>query len=183
MSQTNRPPMKPSGEANEHQLNLARKQGKCLEEAVKHMMEKVAHDGEEKPAGDYLVGYAVEEAEGLYHYKDRELVWEYPDEENVHVEVAVRDRADGRFIPGLTVHATLFDADGNKIGSHDLPFLWHSWLYHYGMNWKVPGDGTYKLHVRIEPPTFPRHDKENGKRYAEPVEVDFDHVEIKTGHD
>lgn len=60
-------------------------------------------------------------------------------------------------------------------------FLWHPWLYHYGRNWTVPRDGTYGLRVRIEPPDFPRHDKENGLRYREPVEVVFDGVHIETG--
>jgi hypothetical protein len=51
--------------------------------------------------------------------------------------------------------------------------LWHPWIYHYGRNWEVPGEGDYTVHVRIEAPTFMRHDHENGKRYAKPVEVAF----------
>jgi hypothetical protein len=33
--------------------------------------------------------------------------------------------------------------------------------------------------VRIEPPRFARHDHENGRRYLEPVEVEFEEVEIE----
>ena len=51
------------------------------------------------------------------------------------LEVAVRDVADGRFIPGLTMYATLLDHNGVEIGTHQQPFLWHSWMYHYGRNW------------------------------------------------
>ena len=75
----------------------------------------------------------------------------------------------------------LFDEHDKQIGSHEQPFLWHPWLYHYGRNWHVPGDGNYKLAVQVEPPTFMRHDKKNGKRYAEPVEVIFPKVKIETG--
>jgi hypothetical protein len=45
----------------------------------------------------------------------------------------------------------------------------------------VPGDGSYALRVRIEPADFMRHDKINGKRLAEPVEVEFRDVTIQTG--
>ena len=86
----------------------------------------------------------------------------------MHFEVSVRDRADGRFVPGLTVHATLIDREGKEVGRHQQPFLWHSWLYHYGRSWTVPGDGSYRLKVCVEPPEFPRHDKINGRCFTEP---------------
>ena len=117
----------------------------------------------------------------MYELRDGRLEWQDPQSENLHVEVAVRDRADGRFVPGLTVHATLIDAAGREVGTHRQPFLWHPWLYHYGRNWEVPGDGSYRLRVRIEPPEFARHDKINGRRYAEPVEVEFPNVRVETG--
>jgi Fe2+ transport protein len=81
----------------------------------------------------------------------------------------------------LMVRATLIDADGNEVGTHRQPFLWRPWLYHYGRNRTVPGDGDYTLRVRVEPPEFPRHDKTNGRRFVEPVEVEFRDVAIKTG--
>jgi len=90
-----------------------------------------------------VIGYAIEEAEGLYHRQnDGTLEWRNPQSENAHIEVVVADGADGRFIPGLLVHATLRDAQSQEIGSYELPFLWHSWLYHYGRNVEVPGAGT-----------------------------------------
>ena len=54
-------------------------------------------------------------------------------------------------------------------------------IYHYGRNWIVPSDGGYTLRVRVEPPTFMRHDEVNGKRFIEPVEVEFTGVRIETG--
>ncbi len=175
------PPMEPSGEATEKELRLAKDQGDALQKALEHMTGEVADDGGEKPAGEYLVGYAVEEAEGMYELEGGELVWHNPEDENVHVEVSVRDGADGRFIPGLEVYATLTNGEGEEVGTHRQAFLWHPWLYHYGRNWHVPGDGEYTMKVRIEVPDFPRHDKDNGKRFAEPVEVEFAGVKIETG--
>lgn len=96
------PPTQPSDEATQEQLKLAKKEGDAYGESLKMMTEQVAR-GEERPAGDYLVGYAVEEAEGMYHLINGELQWEEPQDENAHIEVAVRDGADGRFIPQLTI--------------------------------------------------------------------------------
>ena len=180
-----KPPMQTSDEANQRQLRMAKKQGEALQRALEHMAQEVADDGGEQPAGDYLIGYAVEQAEGMYHLRNGKLQWEAPtDEENVHVEVSVRDRADGRFIPALEVYATLLAEDtAREVGTNRQPFVWHPWLYHYGRNWQVPKDGEYTMRVRIEVPDFPRHDKENGRRFAEPVEVEFTGVKVTTGRE
>lgn len=175
------PPMESSGEAKPEMLEMAREQGRAMERAARFMMYEEADDGGETHAGDFLVGYAVESAEGLYQLKHGKLEWQPPTSENCHIEIAVRDAADGRFIPGLEVRLTVLDAGGSEVGTHAQPFLWHPWLFHYGRNWQVPGDGEYTLRVRIEPPTFHRHDKKNGLRYAEPVEVEFRGVQIRTG--
>ena len=98
---------RPSDEANEEQLRLAKEQGEALQRAIDEMTKSEAYDGGEQRAGDYLIGYAVEEAEGLYHLWDGRLGWQEPEHENVHVEVAVRDGADGRFIPGLEEDHTI----------------------------------------------------------------------------
>ena len=181
---TQRPPMDPNtDEADEKQLDLARQQGESYRRALEHMANNVAHDGGTQTAGEYLIGYAVEEAEGMYDWEDGELVWHDPDGENLHVEIAVCDASDGRFIPCLTVTGTLVDPDGNEVGTHEHPMLWHPMLYHYGRNWTVPSDGTYKLHVRVDPPTFMRHDDVNGCRFKEVVEVTFDSVQVERGSD
>ncbi len=172
--------MQVSEEASEEELHVARLQGDAYGRALEVMTTKVAHDGGEKRSGDYLVGYAVEEAEGMYRLED-DLVWQEPDEENVHLEVTVRDAADGRFVPGLRVEATLIDPSGDDVGSHEQPFLWHPMLYHYGRNWRVPGDGDYTLRVKVFPATFMRHDRINGRRFGELMEVEFTGVKVKTG--
>lgn len=184
MSPEQTPPMDPSSdEADERQLALAREQGEAYGRALRHMTDEVAEDGGEQAAGPYLIGYAVEEAEGMYAWSDGELAWQEPGEENLHVEIAVRDRADGRFVPCLTVTATLVADDGTEVGTYEHPLLWHPMLYHYGRNWQVPGDGTYTLRVHVDPPQFMRHDEINGKRFAEPVDVEFTDVQVTTGQD
>lgn len=181
-TETRTPPRKPSDEANEDQLQLANKQGHSYAVALEHMVRKVAHDGHEKAAGDYLVAVAVEEAEGMYMLGSAGLKWHDPGPgENCHVEIAVRDKADGRFIPGLDIHITILAGDGTEVASGEQPFIWHPWLMHYGRNWQVPADGDYRIRVRIEAPTFHRHDKENGQRYARAEELEFPKVNIATG--
>jgi hypothetical protein len=177
---TERQKLRPSDEINQEQIQLAKAQGQAFQRAVDNMTQQEAH-GAEQPAGDYLIGYAQESAEGMYHLRDGKLEWMEPQDENCHLEVLVRSAADGRFVPGLTVYATLLDSSGTEIGTHQQPFLWHPWLYHYGRNWRVPGDGSYTLRVRVEAPDFMRHDKVNGTVFAEPAEVEFRNVMIKTG--
>ncbi len=176
-------PIEPSDEGDARGLALGREQGEALTRTLAHMKDEVAHDGGEVRAGEYLVAYAVEEAEGMYVPEAGDLKWQEPQDENAHIEIAVRDAADGRLIPGLKVEATLTGPQGEDLGTHVLPLLWHPYLYHYGRNWRVPGDGTYRLRVRFEAPDFPRHDKKNGHRFLSGCEVGFDEVRIKAGQD
>ena len=178
---TKKPPMEKSEEADEKQLEMARSQGEQYAKALRHMVNQVADDGgAEKGAGDYIVAYAIEDAEGLYALENGELTWQEPEEANKHIEISVRDAADNRFIPGLNVHVSLIDSQNREVGGkRRLHFLWHPWLYHYGMNWKVPKSGDYTLRVQIQAPDFMRHDEKNGRRYADDVEVTFENVTIE----
>ncbi|MBI5671156.1 MAG: hypothetical protein HZC41_24430 [Chloroflexi bacterium] len=108
---------------------------------------------DERAIGDYLVGYAIQSAEGVYHLADGELVWQSAKDENIHIVISVRDALDGRFLPSVRVRVTLLDAGGQEIGTREQPFVWHPWLYDYGYgcNWNIPADGKYTLRVRIEP--------------------------------
>ncbi len=179
-TKSNKPPMQSSNEAKEEQLKMAKDQGQAYQKALENMANKEAH-GETKAAGNFQVSYAVEKAEGMYHKMDGSLIWKEPDQENAHIEIAVQDGADLRFIPGLNVSVTVLDNAGKEIGAHQQPFLWHPWLFHYGRNWELPGDGEYTLRVHIDAPDFMRHDKKNGQRYSNPVDVEFKNVKIKTG--
>ncbi len=172
----------PSKEVDKRQLQLARDEGDAYQKSLAYMIEQVANTGNKKHVGDYIVGIAQEAAEGMYHLRSTgELAWEEPDDENCHIEVSVSDASDHRFIPGLDIEATLISEDGETIGPFPVPFLWHPGLYHYGANVTVPGEGTYTARVAIAPARFARHDKTNGNRFADPVEVEFSGLPIKVG--
>ena len=169
-----------SDESSVTELTVGKLEGKAYGAALSYLTTMEASDSGHADVQDYVVAYSFEEAEGLYHMEDGALVWHEPEEENCHIEIAVRSASDGRFVPSLSVTATLRYPDGTEVCNFDLPFLWHPWVYHYNRNCVVPEDGRYYLKVEIAPPTFPRHDRVNGKRFAEPVSVDFE-VNIKTG--
>ncbi len=179
MSNQHTPSMQTSEEATTDQLDMARQQGETYVKALNHMANDVADIGGEMRAADYFVAYAIEKAEGMYHMHNGDLEWLGPGENNIHIEISVRDGADNRFIPNLQVYVTLIDSDGTEVGTHQLPYLWHPWLYHYGRNWRVERPGTYTLRVHIDAPVFPRHDPQNGKRFSEDVEIEFENVKIE----
>lgn len=59
------PSAKPSDEADRHQISLAKKEGAAYHASLKYMAEEVADNGGMKGAGDYIVAYAQERAEGM----------------------------------------------------------------------------------------------------------------------
>lgn len=177
------PEKQPSDEVDPNQIQQARTEGEAYQTSVTYMANTVANDGGTTTAGEYIVGYAQEEAEPLYELVEAgELERVDPDEENCHLEVVVADRADKRFVPYCSVTASL-ERDGEDYGPFELSFLWHPGVYHYGANVSIPEGGTYDMHVTIEPPEFGRHDLQNGDRYADTVEVTFEDVEVETGQD
>ena len=173
------PPMSASNEADDDQLSIARTEGDAYGAALQAMADEdgaaVAH------AGDFLVAFVNEEAEGMYAPDDNDLTWrEAAPEATSHLEVAVADAADGRFVPGLEVRVEVTE-DGRQVFNDRLPFLWHPFLHHYGANARLPGPGPYSVTVHIDAPTFMRHDPINGKRYAEGVTVRFPDVQFAQG--
>jgi hypothetical protein len=181
------PPETSSNEATDEQLRIAHDEGDAYGRALQSMAEEdgahLAH------AGDFLVAFVNEEAEGMYALADGlpseqgkgELVWrEAAEKANCHLEVAVADAADGRFVPQLSVRVEL-TRGGERVLYAPLPFLWHPFLHHYGTNAELPDEGPFDVTVRIDAPTFMRHDPINGKRYGEPVTVRFDGVRFTNG--
>lgn len=166
---------------DQRHLELARAEGEAYQRSLRHVIEDVAHTGGTKTRGDYVVGFAQQSAVGIYQLRDGGLEFIEPSTENCHLEVAIADAADGRFVPHLSVTATLTSADGEEIGPVDLPFLWHPGFHHYGANLTVPGDGPYALRIAVEPATFGRHDEANGDRFDERVNVSFEDVDVSCG--
>lgn len=171
-----------SEEGDAKGLRLGRAEGKAYGRTLKHMTDEVADAGGKVTRGDYIIGYAVEKAEGMYMpSRTGRLKWMEPKRANAHIEVSVCDRADGRFIPVLDVTVTVIDSRGKKIGKHKTPLVWHPYLYHYGRNWTLPGDGRYTLRIQFPAPKIHRHDEKNGKRMSKGVDVTFRNVRVKTG--
>lgn len=174
--------LRPSDEVDERHLELARQAGDAYLAAARHMIEDVAEAGATRETGEYVVGFAQEKAEGLYRLRDGALEWAEPaEEQNCHLEVLVASAADGRFLPGLDVRATLAGEDDTTVGPTAIPLVWHPGVYHYGRNLELPGEGTYDLTVEVDPAAWPRHDRQNGDRFGDPVEVRFEGVDLTTG--
>lgn len=175
-------PAKTASEAaDQRHRELAREEGEAYRRSMRHLVEDVAHSGATEEVSDYVVAVGQEEATGSYRRQDGELSFVEPTAENCYLAVPVADAVDGRFVPHLSVSATLSTADGETIGPVDLPFRWHPGLYHYGSNLTVPGDGTYDVEVRIDAPSFGRRDRENGDRYRESVTVQFADLDVACG--
>ena len=103
-TQATDPPMRVSSEASDEQLRMASGQGEAYGKAL-----RAAGAAATCRAGDYLVAFVNDEAEGAYEWDEGELVWrEASPDANVHLEVAIADGADGRFVPGL-VRVPLLD--------------------------------------------------------------------------
>jgi hypothetical protein len=163
-------------------MALAKKQGVAFTEAL-DLMKKETENRETK-ADDYIITVLAEKAEGYYVTAlDGTLEWRVPQpEDNLHLEVVVRDKNDWRFIPDLSIQCQLFSADEFLIDEKTQPFIWHPLLYHYGVNWAIPGEeADYSTRVMIKEPIFGRHDEERGKRYGKAVEVRLGPLHIIPG--
>ena len=72
-----------SDEVDDRQLELAKAEGEAYTRSLDYMIEEVADaGGDMRTAGDYVVGYAQEEAEGMYRLESEgEFEWTEPDDE------------------------------------------------------------------------------------------------------
>lgn len=150
-------------------VNLRNAQGEAYQRALEYMQKETVNAS--VFIDDYIITVACEEAEGMYHNtEDGQTGWMIPHlEENQHLEVVIQDREDKRFIPNLKVHVKLVDAQGNLTEEKDVPFIWHPFLFHYGINWTIPKEGDYMAEVTVSYPSFHRHDENVGDRYKRTV--------------
>jgi uncharacterized protein involved in high-affinity Fe2+ transport len=175
----------PLSEAEEGQTDLVKLQADALARTLKAMWAQ-ATSGGEQPAGDYRVAYAVEFSEAYWHYMGDKFTYRVSAEEsaatNSHVEVAPLDARTGRFLPDLHVSATITTEEGAPVGTHEEPFMWHPWLYHYGENWRVPRSASnYRLRARFNTPAWRRYGRRTGRRFTAPVDIEFTGVAIESG--
>jgi hypothetical protein len=163
------------------QEQLVLKQGDAYRASYNMLMAEDPHT--EAAVADYRVTASFEPAEGMYEPDvDGGLAWTTPkDGANQHLEVIVRDRRDGRFIPYLDVHLRLLDQEGTVVLDTAVPFIWHPFVLHYGVDGTIPGEGDYMPEVTIPAPRFPRHDEVRGKRYEQDVTIRLAPVHLEPG--
>lgn len=163
------------------QERLAKKQGLAYDASYEILMSEDPHAVVE--VDDYRITASFEPAEGMYGPGPAgSLAWETPGaDHNQHFEVVVRDRNDGRFLPGLEIQLRLFDTENRKVAETTVPFIWHPFVFHYGINGRIPAEGDYTVEVVIPVPQFHRHDEVRGKRYGRDVSVRLGPLHLKPG--
>ncbi|MGI4834947.1 MAG: iron transporter [Janthinobacterium lividum] len=176
----------PLSDAAAADTELAQAQGDAYHETLAALYED-ANSGAARPAGDYRVGYALDYALATWELDEvrSRFAYEIDIEEsaqyNAHVEATVQEARTGRFVPGLQLTATLTNQGGHGLGTHELPFEWHPWVFHYGANWRVPRPGYYRLRLQAAAPAIRRYGRTVGQVFAQGFEVSFDSVRVVTG--
>jgi hypothetical protein len=165
------------GDIDTQFLQLARKQGEKYLDAVDYMV-SVAERCERKEIGDYVVVFSQQKAEGMDGLSDGKPEGTKPDSAYCRIQIAVLDSIDKRFVPELKVRAKLTDEAGCLVADLNVPFVWHPALFHYGTDVSVAKSGRHDLHIAIEAPSFTRHRRFSGNRYATGVELTFKGLEI-----
>ena len=132
-----------------------------------------------QPAGEYQVSYVLSAPEGWYNSASTD--WQPPKAgTTAHLRVFVRDRADGRLVPGVQVQAAFVNPAGQTVLTQTLPYGWYPLLEGYGDNLILP-PGAYRLNLSLSAMPFRRHDPYNGDRFGHPAEADFASVTLPAG--
>ena len=165
-------------------VELMANRRRALEDTIKVMWAQ-ASSGAEQQSGGMIVTYAIEYAEAFWTFSPQgrfryTIENESSNRENAHLEVAPRDPRTGRFIPAATVTTQATGPDGGS-PRQDTPMLWHSWLYHFGKNVRVPRSGQYRLDVTVTPMPVAHYGRQTGDIWWDPVSVSFPGATIKTG--
>ncbi len=133
--------------------HISEEQNKTFKEAFDYIIQKNSYVGH-RIKGGYLIAYSLEFARNLTSPGEGDPRWQDLRDENAHIGIAVHDANDLHFIEGLSVNVTVIDEEGYVVGTLDHPLLERPNLYHYGRNWKLPGDGKYTLRIKVETPEF-----------------------------
>lgn len=142
--------------------------------------EEISSEGGETETGEYRVGYIVEPAEGWWEGDPQDPEWREPAAgETNHIEILPFDRETGLLIPYMDIELTVTDGSGTEIESKPLSFYYAD-FYHYANNFSIPEKGSYTLTVEFSSPEFRRHGDADGEGrvFTEPVQIEFDSVEI-----
>jgi len=153
---------------------LARGEGDAIDRSLTEMLRRADVSGSQVRSGDYKVALTVQAARGAWDDRNGELRYESPNN-NIgpvaHLDVSIRDAVTGRFIPGLEVRATILDSRKREIDTYLMPFMWHPWMNHYGLNVPVPGKGRYTVRIRADAPAFRRFGNTALRKFNKVIDV------------
>ena len=155
-------------------VSLAREEGDAIDGPLSGMLRSADVSGSQVRSGDYKVAVVVQAARGTWEARNGHLSYDSPNG-NIgpiaHLDVSIRDATTGRFIPGLKVRATILDSRRREIDTYLMPFTWHPWMNHYGLNVPVPGKGRYTVRIRADAPAFRRFGSNALKKFNKAVDV------------
>lgn len=164
-----------SGQSTPDQHQAAFARGRALQAAL----QALGHPVHLQHAGDFLVAFFSTPAEGRYGCDDGVRWREAAPDATTHLAVVVLDAGDNRFVPELDVELEVWR--GERLLHVHLPFEWHPALHHYGADADLPEGSDVVVVVRIAAPRYLRHDKVNGRRYAQPGVATFTAIELARG--
>jgi uncharacterized protein involved in high-affinity Fe2+ transport len=164
-------------------IDLARREGNAVDGSLADLLQNHG-SGSEVRSGDYRVAAIVQSSTGHWEAQAGKLRYVHPDSGavgSVHLDVTVRDAATGRVVPGLSVRATVLNSRRKEVATYHLPFMWHPWMNHYGLNVPVPGRGAYTIRVRADAPAFRRYGSTALKKFNRPINVQLLGVQFEAG--
>lgn len=155
-------------------IDLARREGDAVDRSLVEVLHEGAN-GSQLRTGDYRVAVLIHPARGYWNSQGGKLSYISPDGSlgpAAHIDVSIRDATTGRLVPGLNVRVTILNSRKKEIDTYALPFMWHPWINHYGLNVPTPAPGRYTIRVRAEAPAFRRYGSTALKRFNRPVDVE-----------
>lgn len=172
------PVTEPTSCVTADQLQLAQEVGHAVRAAL-DTIEARGYPVRLRHAGDYLIAFYTTPAQGGYGPGHGLRWYDAAPDATTHFAVVVLDAVDSRFVPGLDVELEVWW--GDRLMTTRLPFEWDPVAHHYGIDAALPDARRFSVVIRIEAPTFQRHDQVNGLRYTKPVVVTLPAVEIVQG--
>ena len=164
-------------------INLARREGEVVDRPLSDMLHSTGVSGSEVSSGGYKVAVVIQRSRGYWEARDRRLGYVDLDRSlgpSVHIDVSIRDVTTGRFVPGLRVRASILNSRKKEIDTYAMPFMWHPWMNHYGLNVPEPGPGRYTIRVRADGPAFRRYGSTALKKFNRPIDVEVRDVRFVT---
>jgi hypothetical protein len=152
---------------------LARRQGAAYAQAVA-FERKGAGWSAQMRASESVITVTMTPSERAWRREhDGRMAQDAAQPGTVHLRAFVADASDGRFVPGLSVHARFFDRAGESLGAYDLPFGLYPLTDAYGANVTVPPDAA-GLAIYLDTLTAVRDgDTDGEERFGRPLRAQF----------